>query len=154
MKDLTWGPPLQHIYLRCCGGGRQSALTVETFLEAKLARGWGWGVNRNMVLSGTWDSPSHWWDLCYPLIFCFPLCVKLWKYLLSMQKKSNQDWREGGRGGGLTNLFCFCEHFNWIVLYFIMGSYLLLACVYGLVPAQDVYFSICSIILGHFKVVH
>ena len=39
MKEFTWGLPLQCIYLRCCGDGRQAALIVETFLEAIAAQG-------------------------------------------------------------------------------------------------------------------
>ena len=50
----TWGLPLPLKCLRLilCGGGRQVALAVETFLEVTAAWGWGDEVNRNRVLSG------------------------------------------------------------------------------------------------------
>ena len=38
-KDL--GLPSQYVYLRCFGGGRQSSLTVKTFMEVISSRGWG-----------------------------------------------------------------------------------------------------------------
>ena len=33
---------------------------------------------------------------------------------------------KGGRGGVLTKVILFCEHYNGLVLYFITDSYLLL----------------------------
>ena len=33
VDDKNLGLPLQYVCFRCCGGGRQSALTVKNFLE-------------------------------------------------------------------------------------------------------------------------
>ena len=77
-KDFTWGLPLQCLYLRCCGGGRQAYLTVETLLEVTSARGWVYEVNRKRVLSGGCNTPLRLWALCYPLLSWFPFCVQLW----------------------------------------------------------------------------
>ena len=56
-KDL--GLPLQYLYLRCCGGGRQSSLVVKTFLEVTSSRGWGYEVCYQRYLSGGCDRLLH-----------------------------------------------------------------------------------------------
>ena len=53
------GLPLRCIYLRCCGGGRQSVLSVETFLEITAAQGWVDEVDSQSILSGGFDRPLH-----------------------------------------------------------------------------------------------
>ena len=73
-KDL--GLTQQCLYLICCGGGRQAALTVETSLEATAARGWVDEVCYQRDLSGGCDKPFCWWDLCFPLLSCLPLCMQ------------------------------------------------------------------------------
>ena len=57
--QMTWGPPLQCIYLRFYGGGRQAALSTETLLEVKVAWGWGDEVVRKRVLSGGCNRTWH-----------------------------------------------------------------------------------------------
>ena len=39
-KDLTSGMALRCLYLIFCGDGKQSSITVDTFLEVKAERGW------------------------------------------------------------------------------------------------------------------
>ena len=55
MKDA--GLHLKCLYLRCCGGGMQESLYVETLLEVTATLGWGYEVGSKRFLSGVYDSP-------------------------------------------------------------------------------------------------
>ena len=46
---------------------------------------------------------------------------------MSMNKTGTPGGK-GGRGGMITNLSFFCEHYNGLPLYFINRCYLLLGC--------------------------
>ena len=74
-KDL--GKSLQYLYLGCCGGGRKAALTVQTFLEVTEKCRWGDEVYNQRYLSDVCDRLLYWWDLCFTLLSCLPLCMKL-----------------------------------------------------------------------------